>query len=129
VSRWPELRSAIAARFASQPRDVWAERFTGTDACVTPVLDLAEVASHPHHRARRTFGVALEGPVPASAHGHPMPAPAPRLSRTPGEVVRGAPVVGADTREILGAVGYADAAIDELIASGAVVSGSAAQPA
>ena len=37
--------------------------------------------------------------------------------------------VAACTREILGAVGYADAAIDELIASGAVVSASAAPPA
>ena len=128
VSRWPELRSAIAARFASQPRDVWADRFDGTDACVTPVLDLTEVASHPHHCARNTFGVALEGPVSATAHGRPMPAPAPRLSRTPGQVVRGAPVVGAHTHEILGAAGYADAAIDELIASGAVVAASAAQP-
>lgn len=124
VSRWPELQEAIAARFAVLPRDDWAERFAGTDACVTPVLDLGEVASHPHHRARGTFAVGLSGPVPPVAAGHPMPAPAPRLSRTPGRVERGAPTVGADTHDVLQAVGYDPSAIAGLIASGVVAAPS-----
>jgi alpha-methylacyl-CoA racemase len=129
ASRWPELRSAIAARFASEARDVWAERFAGTDACVTPVLDLSEVTSHPHHRARSTFGVELDGPVPSTALGHPMPAPAPRLSRTPGAVVRGAPVVGAHTHDVLSGAGFTPAEIDVLIASGAVSTSTPAESA
>jgi len=120
VSRWPELRRAIAARFAAEPRDAWTARFAGTDACVTPVLDLTEVAADAHHRARGAFGVALDGPVPPHALGHPMPAPAPRLSRTPGRVTRGAPVVGADTRAVLLAAGFSGDAVDRLVASGAV---------
>lgn len=120
VTRWPELQGAIAARFAALPRDDWAERFAGTDACVTPVLDLGEAANHPHHRVRGTFAVGLSGPVAPDALGHPMPAPAPRLSRTPGRVERGAPVVGADTQDVLQAAGYDRSAIAALIASGAV---------
>jgi alpha-methylacyl-CoA racemase len=121
VSRWPELRTAIAARFASQPRDVWAERFAGTDACVTPVLDLTEVASHPHHRARGAFSVELAGPGVRTEPGNPMPGPAPRLSRTPGQVVRAAPDVGAHTREVLLAAGFADEDVDLFLARGVVV--------
>jgi alpha-methylacyl-CoA racemase len=55
VARWPELREAIASRIATQPRDHWADRFNGTDACVTPVLSLAEADSHPHNVTRGTF--------------------------------------------------------------------------
>lgn len=119
-ARWPALRSAIAARFAEEPRDVWAERFEGTDACVTPVLGLAEVATHPHHRARAAFAVGLAGPVPPGVEGSPMPSPAPRLSRTPGSVERGAPDPGADSVEVLRAAGLDDAAIRALIAAGVV---------
>ena len=118
-ARWPELRAILAARFAEEPRDVWADRFAGTDACVTPVLDLAEAPSHPHHRARGAFAVGLAGPVHDGAAGTPMPAPAPRLTRTPGRVRGGAPVVGADTRAVLAAAGLG-AEVDDLLASGAV---------
>jgi alpha-methylacyl-CoA racemase len=124
VKRWPELRAALAARFATQPRDAWAERFAGTDACVTPVLELSEVSEHPHHRARGTFSVELDGPVPSEARGRPMPAPAPRLSRTPGDASRGAPVVGADTREVMHLAGFTSVEIDDLIADGVVVATS-----
>ena len=127
VARWPELRERIAACFAEEPRDVWAARLEDTDACVTPVLDLGEVAEHPHHRARGTFGVGLEGPLPAGARGHPMPSPAPRYARTPGGVARGAPVPGADTRGVLAAVGFAEGEIGALLASGAVAAPSRAE--
>jgi len=121
--RWPQLRARIAERFSSEPRDVWAQRFEGTDACVTPVLDLAEVPEHPHHRARGTFGVPLDGPVPPDAAGRPMPSPAPRFSRTPGAVRRGAPRPGSDTRAVLLAAGVSEDTIDALVASGAVAEG------
>lgn len=124
-SRWPELRATLAARFAEEPRDVWAERFAGTDACVTPVLGLTETPAHPHHRARGTFDVGLAGPIPDGAAGTPMPGPVPRLSRTPGRVRDGAPVVGADTRAVLAEAGLGDE-VDDLLSSGVVAE---AQPA
>jgi alpha-methylacyl-CoA racemase len=72
-SGWPQLRDAIAARFAARTRDEWAAVFDGTDACVTPVLSLAEAPREPHLAARRTF-TELDGVV--------QPAPAPRFSRS-----------------------------------------------
>ena len=73
-TRWPELRARFTAAFATRPRDEWAARFARTDACVTPVLALREVADHPHLAARGT--VVAPGGVPQAA-------PAPRFSRTP----------------------------------------------
>jgi alpha-methylacyl-CoA racemase len=125
-ARWPELRATIAGRLAQEPRAVWEERFAGTDACVTPVLSLGEVADHPHHRARDAFAVPLAGAGVSMADGRAMPSPAPRLSRTPGLVRSGAPVPGSDTREVLLAAGLESAAIDDLIVRGVV---EQAQPA
>jgi alpha-methylacyl-CoA racemase len=119
---WSSLRAAIAARFATEPRDVWAERFAGTDACVTPVLDLDEVAEHPHHRARGAFDVALEGPVPPQVAGRPMPAPAPRLSRTRGVVRSGAPRPGEHTVRVMLEAGFTQEEIDDLLARSVVAS-------
>jgi alpha-methylacyl-CoA racemase len=108
---WPALRAALTERFAARARDDWAEVFDGSDACVTPVLTLAEVAGHPQHRARGTF-VEVDGAA--------QPAPAPKLSRTPGRIRSGAPVPGADGRTVLRAAGFEDAVIDHLVASGAL---------
>ena len=126
--RWPALRAAIAERLATEPRDSWAERFASTDACVTPVLDLTEAADHPHHRARGTFGVPLEGPVPQEVAGRPMPSPAPRLSRTPGVVRSGAPVPGAHTRDVLLASGLTQDEVDDLLARAVVVEPAPTEP-
>jgi alpha-methylacyl-CoA racemase len=76
-ARWPELRARLAAAFASRTRDEWAAVFAETDACVTPVLALGEVAAHPHLAAR--------GAVVAPG-GVPQAAPAPRFSRTPAKL-------------------------------------------
>lgn len=71
---WPRLRAALAAAFATRTRDEWAAVFDGTDACVAPVLSMAEAPAHPHLAARGTF-VSVDGVV--------QPAPAPRFSVTP----------------------------------------------
>ncbi|TDB98174.1 CaiB/BaiF CoA-transferase family protein, partial [Actinomadura sp. 7K534] len=72
--RWPELKAALAAVFATRTRDDWAKTFADTDACVTPVLSFAEAPGHPHVAARATT-VTRDGLTQA--------APAPRFSRTP----------------------------------------------
>lgn len=71
---WPDLRKRLTEAFLGRTRDEWTAVFDGTDACVTPVLALGEVASHPHIAARGTL---------QEHDGMPQPAPAPRFSRTP----------------------------------------------
>lgn len=77
---WPPLRARFTALFLQRTRDQWCERFEGTQACVTPVLLVDELPSHPHLAQRGNF-VEVEGVL--------HPAPAPRLSRTPGAITRG----------------------------------------
>lgn len=90
--RWPDLRARLAAAFRQRSRDDWAVRFAQSDACVTPVLTLDEVAAHPHNQARGLL---------AEVAGIRQPRPAPRLSRTPGAIARGAPARGEHTAQAL----------------------------
>jgi alpha-methylacyl-CoA racemase len=98
-AEWPRLKHRVAAAFRTRTRAEWTAIFDGTDACVSPVLSMAEAPSHPHNAARGTF---------VEASGVVQPAAAPRYSATP----TGAPVMatgdtGADTDQVLGALGYA----------------------
>jgi alpha-methylacyl-CoA racemase len=69
---WPRMRALFTTAFAARTRDEWERAAAGTDACVTPVLGLAEAAEHPHARARGSF---TDGPFPRFpfAEGEPGP--------------------------------------------------------
>jgi alpha-methylacyl-CoA racemase len=71
-ARWPAMAAAIAARFLTRSRDEWAAAFAGSDACVSPVLGLAESQGDPHLASRGVFA-RRDGLVEA--------APAPRFGR------------------------------------------------
>ena len=58
------MQAQLAALFASRDRDDWSAHFAGTEACVTPVLSLAEAPDHPHNQARGTFQDGLPRPAP-----------------------------------------------------------------
>lgn len=92
VARWPELRAILTAKFAEHDRDHWAAVFTGSDACVTPVLSFGEVDSEPHNTERDTF---------YTENGSHFPAPAPRFSRTAPDAPSAPGVPGADTEAVL----------------------------
>ena len=106
-----EVRAAIAAAVKTRTRDEWAQVFEGTDACVAPVLTLAEAARHPHNVARGTF-VTVEG---IEQH-----APAPRFSRSSAAPITPPRAAGADTTSVLREAGFSDAEIERLRESGAV---------
>jgi alpha-methylacyl-CoA racemase len=72
---WGAQREAFTRVFATRGRDEWAAHFAGTDACVVPVLSLAEAPTHPHIAARGIF---------STVDGSAQPSVAPRFSRTPG---------------------------------------------
>lgn len=67
------LRAAIADTIRGRNRDEWEKVFTGTDACVSPVLTPAEAAGDAGNTARKAW-LTVDGVV--------QPAPAPRFSRT-----------------------------------------------
>jgi alpha-methylacyl-CoA racemase len=110
-SGWPVLRERFAATFASKSRDEWAQVFAGTDACVSPVLSLAEAPRHPHATARNAF-VEVGGVV--------QPAPAPRFGRSPAGHPAAPPRPGADTDTVLAGLGLADDEIAGLRARGVI---------
>ncbi|MBX3614956.1 MAG: CoA transferase [Burkholderiaceae bacterium] len=52
---WPATTERFAARFASRSRDDWAQAAQAHDACLSPVLDFAEAARHPHNLANGLY--------------------------------------------------------------------------
>jgi alpha-methylacyl-CoA racemase len=110
-SGWPELRRRFAEVFARRGRDEWAEVFAGTDACVSPVLSMAETAGHPHAVARNAF---------IDVGGVTQPAPAPRFDRSPAGQPTPPPRPGADTDAVLNGLGLSSAQVADLRAGGVV---------
>jgi crotonobetainyl-CoA:carnitine CoA-transferase CaiB-like acyl-CoA transferase len=82
---WPALRQVFTTAFASRTRDQWSERFAAHDACVTPVLSLAEAQRHPHNVARRSF-IEIAGVL--------QPAVAPRVGNAPVPIPPHRPAIG-----------------------------------
>lgn len=111
-SRWLAWRAEIAAAFKTRTRDEWVAHFDGIDACLSPVLSIAEARAHPH--------LALRGTWKQGGNGHIAPAPAPRFSRSRAADPAAPPPLGADTDSLLAALGYDGAAITALRQAGAV---------
>ncbi|MGD9959969.1 CaiB/BaiF CoA transferase family protein [Nocardioides sp.] len=110
TERYGELRGLIGDRIASRTMAEWATVFEGSDACVFPVLTMAEAAEEPHLVSRGVF-VQRDGAV--------QPAPAPRFSRTEATLTSPPSAAGQQTRDALLAWGIRD--VDALLASGAAV--------
>lgn len=110
-TRWSEVRRRLDEIFLTRTRDEWCTRLEGTDACVTPVLSMAEAPRHPFAQDRKSF-VEVAGVV--------QPAPAPRFERTPGSVKSPPPLVGEHSRTLLQAHGFSDAEIEQALAAGIV---------
>jgi alpha-methylacyl-CoA racemase len=109
---WPSLKERLATVFATKTRAEWCALFEGSDACVAPVLSLAEAPNDPHNAERKTF---------VNSGGVMQPRPAPRYSATPSrDPVMPKISAGTDSAALLRAVGYSEEKIDALRASGAV---------
>ncbi|HEY0644551.1 MAG TPA: CaiB/BaiF CoA-transferase family protein [Nocardioides sp.] len=104
------IREALTTRFKEKSQAEWAEVFDGTDACVAPVVPLADAPRHPHLAARGTF---------VERDGVTQPAPAPRFSRTAATLSVPPAAPGEHTREALAAWGIDD--VDALLDTGAAV--------
>ena len=115
---WPAVTARIAAVFATRTRDEWTAAFAGQEACVTPVLSIAEAASHPHNAKRGTYVT--------DAAGRLHPAPAPRFHAAPAADPVPAAAVGAHTREVLAGLGLSGSELDDLRDRGVIGLGDAA---
>jgi len=108
-----ETITRVTARIAQRTCAEWERRFESIDACVTPVLTPAAALAHPHHAARgllhKQGGVTEIGPLAQIGGVSWQARPAPRA--------------GEHTREMLAGLGYADAEIGQLLASGVVKAG------
>lgn len=109
-AEWDECKKVLGKTFRTRPRDEWATIFEPLDACVAPVLTLAEALEHPHNVARGSY---------TSIGDATMPGPAPRFSATPG-CAGGVPAIAAATAELLTEAGYTDEQVAELRTAGAI---------
>jgi alpha-methylacyl-CoA racemase len=85
--------------------------FTGTDACVTPVLSLLEAPHHPQNRALDAF--VEDGPTS-------MPGPPFRFSDTPARLAPPTRDTSADGDAVLVEAGYSPSAVDEMRGRGVI---------
>lgn len=106
---WPALKQKLAEVFRTRTGDEWCALLDGADACVTPVLSLAEAPGHPHNAARGTF-TTIGGAI--------QPAPAPRYSLSVTDAPRAPPQAGGDGDRILRDLGYSNERIDLMGAAG-----------
>jgi alpha-methylacyl-CoA racemase len=108
-AQWPACTALLEDRFRARTRDEWAQVFAPLDACVAPVLTLAEAPEHPHNAARRTF---------VEVAGASVARPVPRFSVTDGETGRVVVPVGTDTADVLAELGYGEQDVVALRDSG-----------
>lgn len=116
--KFEENREKLEKIFKQKSQAEWCAIFDGTDACVTPVLNLKDVTVHPHNKERHTFTTENYNSV--------IPNPAPRLSRTPG-MSKGReknPEPGEHTIEILTELNLKSEDIANLVANGIVNQGT-----
>jgi alpha-methylacyl-CoA racemase len=98
TDEWPDIEAKLTETFKTRTRDQWALEFSGTDACLTPVLAPDEIWSNEQIAARFP-----------GANGRSVP-PMPNLSRTPSR--QGSPDLGDLTTDVLKEAGFTDAEIE-----------------
>ncbi len=111
-ARWPAQHQILENVFAQKTRDEWDAIFSGSDACVTPVLDYQEAAVYTANTARQTHIIGAHWTHPQNA-----PRLASQLQATDFTV----PTKGGDYEAILAGAGFNDADIAALASSGVVV--------
>jgi len=100
-SQWPAMRSRLAEIFKQKSRDQWTVVFSGREACVTPVLNIAEAVDDSHLNSRQQFYQAGDARLPM---------PAPRFQFEPSATP--SPLQVGDTAAALAAWGCTDAMAD-----------------
>ncbi len=105
-----ELAALIEAATATAPRAVWLARLEAEGVPCGPILDYSEALATPQAVAREMI-VDVEHPIlgPLRTLGTPI-----KMSETPLDPSRRAPMLGEHTDEVLSATGYSDDEIEQL---------------
>ena len=98
----------------------WLERLEAADVPSAPVLKRKEVIHHPQVIANETL-MEVDHPIAGKLR---QARPAPRFSKTPIPTGQGAPLLGADTLEILKGVGFSDTELHDMEQDGVIKTGN-----
>jgi alpha-methylacyl-CoA racemase len=109
-NEWDACAEWLSAIFKTRTRDAWTALLEPLDACVAPVLTLAEAPLHPHNLARASF---------TEIGNARLPSPVPRFSATPGQFGELTPP-GRDTAALLDDLEFSKAELVDLRAFGAL---------
>jgi alpha-methylacyl-CoA racemase len=114
TSDLPKIKQEVREIIRSRTRDEWLEIFEETDACLEPVLSLAEAFSDPQARERE---MVVELPLPGGGSvkqvAHPI-----KYSETAPEYRHIGVLAGTHTVPILKELGYTEADIREFEKTG-----------
>jgi len=112
-----ELAARIEAVTSREPRAHWIALFDANEIPCGPINDYAQVFADPHVLARRMV-VDVDHPTlgPMKSLGSPI-----KLSATPANSERRAPMLGEHTDAVLRESGFSDDEISALRAAGAIV--------
>ena len=110
-----ELADELEHTLAERSVEDWVDHLLAAGIPVGPILDYGQVFSDPHTAAREMV-VEMDHPVEGRLKGLGIPV---KLSDTPGSVHRAAPLLGADTDEILCEVGFSAEEISRMHQEGA----------
>lgn len=113
---WPAMTDLFEKAFIQKTREDWSSHFEGSDACVTPVLDMSEAPLHPQQIAADAF---------MEIGGVRQPAPVPKFSVTRHRPTNGAPEIGAHTTEVLTRLGYSEKELAVFSQNGLIAGGPA----
>lgn len=111
-ARRDEIFAKTREKLKERTSAEWLKTFEEADIWAGPVYGYADLVDDPQIRHNGTF-VEYDHPTEGRVKTPGFPF---RMSRTPPQVFRGAPVTGENTRRILGEIGYDEARIDDLLA-------------
>lgn len=114
VAHRDALASAIEAVMRDEPRETWLARLDAAGIPCGPILGYDEAFETPQARARE---MSLEVDHPALGRLRTIGTPL-KLSATPLDPSRRAPMLGEHTRAILGELGYSEAEVNSLTVPG-----------
>ena len=115
VANRATLATLVEAVTSAESREAWMQRLDGAGVPCGPILDYAEAFAHPQAVARE-MSVPIEHPRLGTQRmlGTPL-----KLSATPLDARRRAPMPGEHTDEVLAWVGYSEDEIEQLRGAGA----------